>query len=69
MPSSRTKTESESTDFSTKPAETDRLQDSDNRIDTTFYYHVFTAFNLSNEAASDATIEACVVTCNVICMC
>ena len=35
MPSSRTETESESTDFFTKPAKTDRLQDFENRNNTT----------------------------------
>ena len=34
VPSSRTKTESESADFFTKPAETDRLQDFENRNNT-----------------------------------
>jgi len=34
MPSSRTETKAEFADFFTKPAETDRLQDFENRNDT-----------------------------------
>jgi len=53
MPSSITETKSESADFFTKPAETDRLQDFENRNNTTDYADLM--LSLTKKISSNQT--------------